>query len=186
MESDYKVKGSSIRSKFDFVRERYGAAAERELRESFGRRPGLLPVLDSAWYPFSVYDELNRAIADRFYGGDLAKLEEVGAYSAGKVLTTVYKAFASGKDYAGFLQRAAILHERFYNRGRMIVAIGADRRSAEVHLAEAPTYSEADLYVAAGFYAGAGKLLGLEGVEYELRLEDDGAHFDLKWGAAPE
>ncbi len=129
---------------------------------------------------------LNRAIADRFYGGELAKLEEVGAYSAGKVLTSVYKAFAAGRDYAGFLRRAAILHERFYNLGKMIVTLGEDGRSAVVHLAEAPAYSEADLYVAAGFYAGAGRLLGLEGFEYELRLEEDGAHFDLRWTPAPD
>lgn len=180
MASDYRVKGSSIRSKFDFVRERFGEAAERRLKERFRDRD-LLPVLDSAMYPFAVYDEVNRAIADEFYGGDLTRLAEVGRYSAQKVLTGVYRAFAAGKDFAGFLDRAAMLHERFYSEGTMKVAMDDGGKACHIVLSGAPTYSEADLQIAGGFYAGAAELLGVEALEWDLSRDERGARFDLRW-----
>ena len=94
MTDEYRVKGSSIRSKFEFVHDRFGEAAERRLKERF-RDHGILPVLDSVMYPFAEYDAVNRAIAEEFLDGDLTRLAEVGAYSAQKVLTGVYRAFAA-------------------------------------------------------------------------------------------
>ena len=167
--------------KLEYVRDCFGPASERELRQLLEGHPGVLPVLDSAMYPFEVYDEVNRAIAERHFGGDLSKLQEVGVYSARKVLTTVYKAFAVGKDYPGFLRRAAVLHERFYSQGRMIVELGRGGSSATIHLAEAPVYSEADLQIAAGFYRGAAELMGMTDLGCTFELRDDGAHFQLDW-----
>ncbi len=181
MSSEYQVKGSSISSKFDFVRERMGANEETRLREQFTDRAGLFPILDSAWYPFELYDLVNRTIADLFFNGNLSRLEEVGIFSAERVLNTVYRSFAHGRDYIGFLKRAAILHQRFYDRGHMEVVLGEDGHSAEVILSGAPTYAEADLYVASGFYRGAGKALGLDDVRSQFRLTADGARFQLGW-----
>lgn len=181
MPEEYRVRGSSIRSKFSFVRERFGSAAELQLKEDFASNERLFPILDSSWYPFELYDQINRAIADRFFGGQLSGLVEVGSYSAEKVLTSVYKAFTQGKDFSGFLLRAALLHERFYSQSHMDVILGEDGHSAEILLRDAPTYSEADLHIAAGFYAGAAKLLGLENIRHEHTLMKDGAHFQLRW-----
>jgi len=137
MSDDYRVKGSSIRSKFDFVRDRFGEAAEGQLKERFRER-GLLPVLDSVMYPFDDYDALNRAIAAEFFDGDLSRLSEAGAYSAQQVLTGVYRAFAAGKDYPGFLRRAAVLHERFYSHGGMDVELADDGKSCQILMQGAP------------------------------------------------
>ena len=180
MSDDYRVKGSSIRSKFDFVRDRFGEAAERELKEQFRER-GILPVLDSMMYPFEDYDAVNRAIAEKFFDGEASRLSEVGAYSAQKVLTGVYRAFSAGKDYPGFLRRAAVLHERFYSHGGMDVDLAEDGKSCQITLLGAPTYSEADLYIAAGFYAGAADLLGIESLDWELSWDSSGARFQLRW-----
>lgn len=181
MPEEYRVRGSSISSKFKFVRDRFGTEAELQLKEHFKDQERLFPILDSSWYPFEVYDEINRVIADRFFDGEFSGLVEVGSYSAEKVLTSVYKAFAEGKDFPGFLLRAALLHERFYSQSQMDVTLGEDGVSAEVLLRDAPTYSEADLHIAAGFYGGAAKLLGLQGFRHECNLTKDGAHFQLRW-----
>lgn len=181
MMSDYRVKGSSIRSKFEFVRERFGEAAERRIKERFHDR-GLLPVLDSAMYPFTLYDEVNRAIAEDLLDGDLTRLSEVGSYSARKVLTGVYKAFAAGKDFPGFLRRAAVLHERFYSHGTMQVSLAEDGTSCRIALTGAPAYSEADLYIAGGFYSGAAELLGIEALHWDLSWDPSSARFELRWG----
>ncbi|NNE20363.1 MAG: hypothetical protein HKN10_18005 [Myxococcales bacterium] len=181
MSKTYQVKGSSISSKFDFVRERSGPDAENQLRARFDDEDRLFPILDSAWYPFELYDRVNRAIAELLFGGDLKRLEEVGIFSAERVLRTVYKSFAQGKDYVAFLKRAAILHQRFYDAGKMEVVLGEDGHSAQVVHSGAPVYAEADLYIASGFYRGAGRELGLSDVRSKFRLTEDGAHFDLDW-----
>lgn len=180
-EPGYRVKGSSITSKLDFVREQLGPSAEDQLRQRLAGHREHFPVLDSAWYPFDLYDTVNREIAEIFFDGQLRRLEEVGMYSAEKVLSSVYRSFAQGKDYIGFLRRAAILHSRFYDAGTMEVVLGDDGVSAEVIHRGAPVYSEADLFVASGFYRGAGKAVGLDDVRSEFRITPDGAHFRLEW-----
>ncbi len=181
MNQPYRVKGSSIRSKLDFVHEELGAEAEQRLHDRFAQVQDLESILDSAWYPFELYDGVNRAIADLFFGGDLSQLERVGAFSAEKALSSVYGAFVAGGDFVSFLNRAALLHQRFYDVGTTEVTIGEDRKSATIVHREAPTYSRADLFVASGFYKGAGRKLGLDEVRSEFTFDETGARFELSW-----
>jgi hypothetical protein len=181
MSNEYAVKGSSISSKFEFVRVRFGEAAEDEFKRSFSDETGLFPVLDSKWYPFAVYDRINRAIADRYFSGSTRGLEEAGKFSAERVLSTTYSMYAEGKDFVGFLQRAAILHGRFYSQGQVTVTIGEGRTSATIQHSGADSYSDADLHVAKGFYVGAGELTGATGVQCHMVQRPDGAEFSLRW-----
>lgn len=181
MSDSFRVKGSSIRSKFDYVRDTFGPTAELELRESLPASDEIGSVLDSGLYSFELYDRVLWAVAERFFDGDVTRLREVGAYSAEKSLTSIYRAFAEGKDFLGFLSRIQLLHQRFYTHGTMAVDIGDNRKSTRITLAGAPTYSDADLQVAAGFYLGVGKLLGLEEIRLHFERTDQGAVFDLSW-----
>ncbi len=181
MTESFCVKGSSIRSKFDYVREAFGPSAEIELKEMFSGDDDIGSVLDSGLYPFNLYDRVLRALAERFLDGDVTRLREVGAHSAEQSLTTIYRAFAEGKDFFGFLSRIQLLHQRFYSHGTMEVRVADDRRSAKILLAGAPTYSDADLEVAAGFYLGAGKLLGLQNMKVDFDHAEHGAEFRLSW-----
>lgn len=178
--ADYQVKGSTIASKFDFVRERYGERAEAELREEL-ETEGLRSVLSSSWYPFSVYESLNKAIADKLLGGDLSRLVEVGKYSAQNALTGVYKAYTRQDDFQQFLRRISSLHSTFYSHGDMEVTAEEGSASCEIHLTGAPLYTDADLYVAQGFYMGAAEVFGLAGVDCSLKKDANGAHFTLRW-----
>jgi hypothetical protein len=180
-DDDYKVKGSSIRSKFDFVKERFGAPAEARLREKFKERPELSLLLDTGWYPFSVYEDLNRSIADEFFAGDLTKLQDVGSFSANLALRTTYKAFARGKDFVQFLHGTGTYYQTFYNKGDVRVTVSDDRRAADLHFSGAPVYTEADLQVAVGFFLEAGRLLGITSIAGNARRGTDGAHVNLRW-----
>ena len=93
----------------------------------------------------------------------------------------MYKSFAQGRDYVAFLRRAAILHQRFYNARHMEVVLGDDGTSAEIVHSGAPTYAEADLYIASGFYHGAGKAMGLDDVRSTFEITAGGARFQLDW-----
>ncbi|MDH3744735.1 MAG: hypothetical protein OES47_06510 [Acidobacteriota bacterium] len=181
MNDSFCVKGSSIRSKFDYVRDTFGPRAELELKESFSASDDIGSVLDSGLYPFDLYDRVLWAVAERFLDGDVNRLREVGAYSAEKSLTSIYRAFAEGKDFLGFLSRIQLLHQRFYTHGTMAVDIGDGNKSTRITLTGAPTYSDADLQVAAGFYLGVGNLLGLESIRLHFERTDHGAVFDLSW-----
>ena len=71
--------------------------------------------------------------------------------------------------------------EEYCVKGRMEVAVGEGRRSVEILLSGAPTYSEADLHIATGFYLGAGRLLGCDHVHHGFTFTDQGARVDLRW-----
>ncbi len=178
--SDYKVKGSSINSKLDFVREEFGETGVERVKTEF-ESEGAFPVLDSAWYDFSLYDRVNRKIAEMFYGSNLKKLMVVGEHSAVKVLTTVYKAYVHGNDFEKFLARMSSLHNRFYNLGKMDITILEGGQSCEIVLSEAPEYSEADLFIAAGFYQGAAEVCGKNNIRTDFEMKGDKAHFVMKW-----
>lgn len=178
--NEYMVKGSSIKSKFEFVAERFGPKAEADLAGRLHHH-NIFPILDSDWYPFSLYDEINVEIARMFYRGNLKKLTEVGEYSAQKTLTTLYKSYIQGKDFVRFLKRLALLHQRYYNMGEMDIALGQDQRSCTITLKGAPSYTEPDSYIAAGFYVRAAKLCGLNKVSYDLRHDPSQVQFVITW-----
>lgn len=179
-EGTYCVKGSSIKSKLHFVKERFGAEAERALKAGLSANGHFL-ILDSDWYPYKVFDDLCIAIADNHFGGDLERLFEVGEFSAEQTLRSVYEAFVEGGDFLRFLSRIAALHGRFYNEGRMDVAVSPGGNACEIELRGAPQYSEADIQIAAGFYVGAARTCGLHRVRHEVRRRPDGVDFTLRW-----
>lgn len=177
MTSPYSVTGSSIQSKLDFVRALHGAGAARALVADLE-----LPELEPAgWYPFEVYDNLLRQIAARFYGGDLEQLYDVGTFSAEHALTSTFRAVADTGDVVGLIQRFGAVHQRSYSEGFAAVLPDSEERRIAVHLADAPTYSEADLWVAAGFYAGAVQLMGFSDACCRFTLAADGGHLVLTW-----
>ena len=176
--SPYLVKGSTIRSKFEFVRARAGDDAERRFREPFEARG---TILDSGWYPFRLYDEVNAELARRFLAGDESRLQEVGRFSADRAFSGVYKTFLSSASFDRFLERIASLHGLMYSEGDMRVEPDAERNACRILQSGAPEYTTRDLYVAQGFYAQAAKLFELRGVSCRFRQDPDGVVFELTW-----
>lgn len=176
----FHIKGSSLSSKFDFVAERFGEEAAAELKEWFRDQAGDRIVLDANWYPFSIYDGLLRTLADRWLGGDLERLREVGAFSAEKALTSAYESYAREKNFHRFLERMSMLHGRFYSSSSLVVKAQGDN-FCEVGLVDVPTGFEAAAQVAAGFYAGAARFMGHQDVRCALSIKGGRALFRLDW-----
>lgn len=179
MSEPYRVKGSTIRSKLDFAAERLGTEARRAL-EAHLEAAGVTQILDADWYPFRLYDGVLRSLAADQFGGNLSQLREVGVYSAEKALSATYAAYAEQRDFPRFLERISALHRRFYSTGRLEVTAKGDD-FCELDLVELPEVSYADVYIAAGFYIGAAKLMGLERARCRFQVGDDGVHFRLDW-----
>ncbi len=179
MTSELQVKGSTIRSKLDFARDRLGPEAEAGLQRALQSMDDSL-LLDSSWYPFATYDALLRKIADSHFGGDLEKLRNVGAYSAEKALERTYEAYTRKGDFAYFLQRISALHDRFYSAGRLVVTAHGEG-FCELELVDSPVVSEADVQVAVGFYLGAAQRMGLTRARCGFTIEDGRVCYRLEW-----
>lgn len=180
MTERYMVKGISIRSKLEYVRDRFGAGAEEQMRSGLKGKSELVPLLDSSWYPYTLYEEINRAIADRFHGGNVLALREVGAYSAEKALTSVYRSFARG-TLVDFLGRIGAVHDTYYNQGSMRTEMRPDGRSATVTMTGAASYSEAEAEIATGFLLGAARLLGHPRAACSRKISKEGVTLTISW-----
>lgn len=180
-QSEQQVKGSTIRSKLVFVRERFGDGAERELKMLL-EAAGYKQILEGAWYPFAVYDQVLRHIAERHFAGDLRRLSEVGIFSAQTALTTTYDVFAGRRDFTQFLQRLSTLHGRFYSVGEIVVELSNAPDACKIRMRGAAPYSEADLHNATGFYVGAAQLMGLEHARCRFEPAGEEIFFHIAWG----
>jgi hypothetical protein len=182
---EYQVKGSTINSKFDFVRLEFGVEAEQRLEAQLEQQTGAKrPFLDSTWYPFKTYVAILRLIARNHYRGDLSKLAAIGAGSADVTFAGTYRAFVRGDDFLRFLRRMPQLHTQFYSQGRIDVELLDDRRGCSIRHRGKDTYDEADLYVAQGFYQRAAELHGLDVIDCAFTLTLEGAEFQLRWAEA--
>jgi len=181
MREEYKVKGIAVRTKFEYVRDQHGPAAEEALRPVLDHYKALMPLLDSSWYPFSLYDEVIRTIATRFFGGRLAGLREVGVYSAQQALTTVYKSFARSGNVTEFFKRIGSVHSTYYNLGEMHDEVDPAGNGCTVIQSGAPLYSEADQEISAGYFLGACKLLGKPQARCNVKATRDSVRYELRW-----
>jgi hypothetical protein len=181
MSDVYSVKGSTIRMKFEFVRDRFGPEAEAAMRARFRNRMELEALLDTSWVPFTLYEEINQYIARAHYGGDLTRLREVGAYSADRGLQSIYKIWVSGKAFLDFLRQMTEYNRTLYNAGDLDVSVGEDQTSATLSFRNAPQYSQAELHTSTGFFVGSAKVMGLADVTHEAKLVPKGMEITLRW-----
>lgn len=177
---EYQVKGSTLRSKLDFVHEIFGSSARSALESQLSDRD-LFPILVSAWYDYDLYVELLEAIAANHYGGDLSRLTEVGAYSADQALRSVYAAFVRSTGFVEFLRGISRLHHMFYNSGYLDVDVADDQSACSLIHREKPRFAEADLWVAQGFYCQAAALHGLDQVRCSFETDAPIVRFELSW-----
>ena len=175
----YQVKGSTIRSKLEFAAERCGSEA-RENLAAYLSAQAHPTILDAEWYSFSLYDGLLRKLAADFLGDDLSRLQEVGIYSAEKALTTTYEAFAARRDFPLFLKKISTLHNRFYSTGTLVV-VDSGEDFCELEIRDAPIISRADVYLAAGFYIGAARLMGHDRAQVAFEVYSSRVHFRVAW-----
>lgn len=181
-EQDYQVKGSTILSKFDFVEEQLGRDAIDRLRGSFFDK-GAFPIIHSNWYAFDLYVEVLEAIAELGFGGDLARLVDVGVYSADTAFQEMSQSFSKAGGFQEFLQDIARLHRLLYNQGDIEVSLSEDGHGCEIWHRGKPRYADADLHVAAGFYRRVAELHNLASVACSFVSADDGARFSLVWAS---
>ena len=107
-----------VRAHLDWVRDH---ASRDEIIELFETLPAdvrrqAATVLAASWYDFAMLIAVDRTILSLFGGNDERFPEQLGAYSAQKNLTSVYR-FFQRDDMHPFFSRAALLHRQFQDFG---------------------------------------------------------------------
>ncbi|RMH19294.1 MAG: hypothetical protein D6696_11030 [Acidobacteria bacterium] len=182
MTEELQVKGSTIRSKLAFARQRFGEEAEAALEEVI-REAGYRHVLEASWYPFELYVDVLTRLAERCFGGRLERLAECGAFSAQRAFTTTYDVYAKHRALRRFLADLPRLHRRFYSAGDIAVDYDGEGTSCTIRMRGLKRYHDADLYVAQGFYLGAARLFRLPQPRCTFSRRLDGVDYVLSWGS---
>lgn len=183
-----RVKGSIVRARLDFVQERHGQAGLERLWNKLGPadRAACNGTLTASWVPFDLALRLDGAITELFFGGREGAGRELGAESARRNLTGIYKMFVeqAGSDPLRLLRSLVALHSSFYDWGSSSLIAEAPGRCRMV----ADYQNRADrlnCQTAAGFYAEALRLIGLKGVQArELACQALGntkCEIELRW-----
>ncbi len=167
-----------MRYKVDYIETCLGREAVTTLEKHFEGR-ALFPILDGSWYPVELYDELLEQTAEMCFGGDIRKLRDLSASWAQESLSGVYKAFAWDQRLQAFLERLPRLHNRMFNRGRIVIEDDPQPDRHRILLLDSVAYSDPALYSAAGFYMGAVSFLGYTGTVCKFTRQSSQVIFTL-------
>jgi hypothetical protein len=186
-----RVKGTLLKTRLDFVIERFGPDAPETVLSRLGDEDRQIAraALSGSWVPFTLLDRIDETIVRELGSGDLSLCREIGAFSARRNLATVYSMFvdqAQG-DPQRLMEGLSSLHSTFYDWGGMrAVAAGTGLCQVEVDYGSGAT--RANCLTAVGFYAEALTRLGVRGAQVtEKACQASGAPvcvFEVAWSAA--
>jgi uncharacterized protein (TIGR02265 family) len=155
-----KVKGGSLQSRLEFVREHRGEEGVQRViaRLSEEDRAACAHLLTGAWYPFDLNQRLDDAIAAEMAMGDRAFLL-MGEKSAEHNLTKSHRAFVTDKDPHGLLKRAAQIYQAYYDSGSRNY-LRVDEHKARISTHDSSTYSRHDCLTVVGWHRKAIEMCG--------------------------
>lgn len=184
-----KVKGTILRTRMEFLLERYGDDAPARLLGALseGDRRAVEAALPGSWISFPLANRVDEAVARTFAGNDIGVCREIGAFSAKRNLATVYRMFVdqSGGDPHRLMENLSNLHGIMYDWGWTRATRVADTVSRlEGDYEGAAT--RANCLTAVGFYAEALQALDIGASVEETGCQVDGAPlcaYTIRWGA---
>lgn len=180
------VKGSMMAAHLRWVKEQRPPAEQERFwsslpRDVHERVSGM--ILPVQWYDFADLIAVDRAIVNRFAGGDATLLREVGAYSAQINLSGVYKTFTRSSVHA-FLDNGARLHNNFQDFGSVLYVKTGITSANMIHTGYS-CYSPLFCESAIGFYVQA---VTMHGVTDPVAVEtschcrgDESCTFVIRW-----
>ncbi len=116
------VKGSTLKSRQEFIIEHYGKEAIERLRPFVDEstiRTLTGSILATKWFDFAINLDLDAAIATHLGEDTEAFYRSMGAFSATREGSTAYRALTSERDPDRLLRRASTLWTRFFTPGSM-------------------------------------------------------------------
>jgi uncharacterized protein (TIGR02265 family) len=185
MQTIGKVKGGSLQSRLEFVREHRGEEGVQHVlaRLSEADREACGYLLTGAWYPFDLSQRVDEAIAVEMAMGERVFLL-MGEKSAEHNLTKSHRAFVTDKDPHGLLKRAAQIYQAYYDSGTRNYD-RLDERKARITTHDSTTYSRHDCLTVVGWHRKAIEMCGGTNVQVvETRCRANGApvcEYECAW-----
>jgi hypothetical protein len=163
-----RVKGTMLRSRLDFVRERFGPEAPRAVLGALSEEERRLvqSALPASWLPFSLVNHLDDEIVRRYGDGNAEMCRDMGAFAAHRSLATVYRVFVeqAGGDPHRLMEGMSRLHSTFYDWGTMR-ASRAGERLCRVESDYKGRATRANCLSSVGFYGEALRQLAVRGAQ---------------------
>ncbi len=147
---------------------RLAAVASLELQKIMNHGATL-----SAWYPFSLFIELNELMEREFGTGDGGLYRLLGRHSADAHLTTIYRLFFKVGTVYWILGRGARLWSAYYDSGKLELYMRGSHR-AEIRLFDFATPHKIHCASVAGWVERSVELSGGKNVvvtETSCRVE---------------
>ncbi len=180
------VKGSALKSRFQFVEARYGSAGVDRLLGALPPEDGDLHaagILVSQWYPFETFVRVMGTIDSLFGNGDLSLCIDMARYAADVNLTTLYRFFYRIGSVNFILGMAARLWRAHYDAGEL--AIRGGERMATLQIVDWPAPERAHCLSVMGWATRSVELSGGAGVratENGCRARGDSVcEFSVTW-----
>jgi hypothetical protein len=153
-----RVKGTVLRTRLEFLKERFGPEAPGSVLGALSDAERRLvgSVLPASWIPFALLTRIDAEIVGRYGDGNAELCREIGAYSAHRNLATVYRTFVeqAGGDPLRLMESLSALHATFHDWGSVRTLRVADRL-CRVEADYKGAATRANCLAAVGFYGEA-------------------------------
>jgi hypothetical protein len=166
-----EVKGSSVSSVPEFVRDKYGDRFDEwvdslsEESKKIMKEP-IIPAI--SWYPIKPgLVEPTQKICELFFNNDEMGAWEAGRFSAEKGLTGVYKMFVKLGSPKSIVRRAATIFSSYYKPSKMEIAEEGEK-NVVLHVKEFPELERLVELRICGWIEKALEVSGAKAVKVEL------------------
>lgn len=182
-----QVKGSAITTRIKYVRESFGEAGYRRLRDALTEESrGVIEarVMPHEWVPYSAFIDLN-VTADKLFGtGDLSLCYQMGRYGAEVNLPTLYRIFYKLGTPHFIFHKAARLWEMHYDSGRL-VPLSSGPKSLRIRIEDFESPHRAHCLSVLGWATKSVEMSGADVSTSEENLcrtrGDDACEMSLAW-----
>ena len=113
-----RIKGAAIRSRLEYVRERFGDEALQQVLQGLDEMDQVVltgTVLPSIWYPFQVLRNFDEAACRLLGEGDLALFEGAGEQVGEQHARSIYRVFFKETEPARVLRLASCIYANYYS-----------------------------------------------------------------------
>jgi len=149
------VKGVVIKSRLAFVQAQMGEEAAQSVLAKLSPedQKALSMIMSNLWYPFSVNERLDTAIAAEMGMGERV-FKMMGEKSAEQNLGTVHRALIANRDPQGLLKRSAQIYQMYYNTGRREYE-KLSEKAGKLTTRDSQTFSHPDCLTVVGWHEKA-------------------------------
>ncbi len=161
-----QVKGFAIRGLLKFVKQSGypgGIPAMISLLPSEDQKTFADPINASAWYPYTVFAHLLRAINQSMGKGDLSAARRIGEAAAQWDVQGVFKIIGALTGLQTLLPRARIFWPRYFSAGTLVVTDIGDR-GARLQIQNFPEIDPVHCVVLEGWFEELSRLFGAKNV----------------------